>query len=97
MNKLTDDQLVALKTALTAGTSIGKFLEDEEFDVKIQTARMQLFKKYGEDVIPLIKANQYENLLYQTVDNLKALVNTSAMKGKKTKFKTDLKAMINKL
>jgi hypothetical protein len=96
--KLSDEQLVAAKTALDAGTSISKFIEDEAIDVHPSRARHQLIKEHTREVIqPLLRATRGDEMMYQFKRRFKMLTTTGPFKNKKTKFKNDLKAIINKL
>jgi hypothetical protein len=97
--KLTDEQMVAAKAAMEAGTPLMKYLKDNNIDVPPFVANRNLYKKYGQGLMTSMrKVKKDENALYTLSNFAKRRIAQLKLKGAaKTKFKNDLKSLIDEL
>ena len=95
---MTKEELAVIKEELEDGTILRDYLESVESTEKPAEVRKQLNAEYGEEAVKAMFEATRGNIAIRRVKRqIERVLALPAMKGKKTKLKNSLKAMINKI
>ena len=95
---MTKEELAVVKEEMEEGTSLEEYLESIKSEEKPEEIYQQLTDEYGSSTVAKMTTTaKIATIIKNMKKNLKWVIALPDMKGKKTKIKKDLKAMINKL